>query len=131
MKKVLIIEDDKEIVHLLELHLKDIQCETTVAMQGDKGLALALANPFDLIVLDIMLPEMDGVEVCRNIRAHNIHTPILMLTSKAEEIDKVLGLEMGADDYMTKPFSVREFLARVESDLSEVEDGCYSPRRCC
>ncbi len=104
-----------EIVHLLEIHLKDLGCEIITAHQGDVGLRKAVNTAPDLIILDVMLPEMDGIEVCQKIRANNIQSPILMLTAKSEEIDKVLGLEVGADDYMTKPFSVREFIARVKA----------------
>lgn len=115
MKTVLIIEDDVEIVHLLEIHLKDLDCEVHAAHRGDDGLQQAITLAPDLIILDIMLPGMDGISVCQNIRANNIKSPIIMLTAKAEEIDKVLGLEVGADDYLTKPFSVREFIARVKA----------------
>lgn len=115
MKRVLIIEDDIEIVHLLEIHLKDLLCEVISSQKGDEGLRIALENEFSLIILDIMLPEMDGIEICQKLRAKNVETPIIMLTSKSEEIDKVLGLEIGADDYLTKPFSVREFIARVKA----------------
>lgn len=115
MRTVLIIEDDPEIVHLLEIHLKDLQCEVHASHRGDEGLIKAIELVPDLIILDIMLPGMDGVAVCQKIRANNIQSPIIMLTAKAEEIDKVLGLEVGADDYLTKPFSVREFIARVKA----------------
>lgn len=115
MKHVLLIEDDAEIIRLLEIHLKDLNCSILTANRGDDGLRLAIETVPDLIVLDIMLPEMDGIEVCQKIRANQIQTPILMLTAKSEEIDKVLGLEVGADDYLTKPFSVREFIARVKA----------------
>jgi DNA-binding response OmpR family regulator len=115
MKNVLIIEDDLEIIHLLEIHLKDLGCEVTKATQGDDGLRKAIELVPDLIILDVMLPEMDGIEVCQKIRANNIQSPIMMLTARSEEIDKVLGLEVGADDYLTKPFSVREFIARVKA----------------
>lgn len=115
MRTVLIIEDDPEIVHLLEIHLKDLQCEVHASYRGDEGLAKAIEMVPDLIILDIMLPGMDGIEVCQKIRANTIQSPIIMLTAKAEEIDKVLGLEIGADDYLTKPFSVREFIARVKA----------------
>ncbi|MDT0605585.1 response regulator transcription factor [Croceitalea rosinachiae] len=115
MKNVLIIEDDPEIIHLLEIHLKDLGCNVINANQGDTGLLKAIEIVPDLIILDIMLPEMDGIEVCQKIRANNIKSPIIMLTARSEEIDKVLGLEVGADDYLTKPFSVREFIARVKA----------------
>ena len=115
MKKVLIVEDDKEMVELLEIHLRDLSCQIFKAYDGEDGLAKSLSENPDLIILDIMLPKMDGIEVCQKIRANKINSPILMLTAKSEEIDKVLGLEIGADDYLTKPFSVREFIARVKA----------------
>lgn len=115
MRKVLIVEDDPDIIELLSIHLDDLECELTKAMDGKLGYELGLENQYDLIVLDLMLPKMDGMEVCRKLRAKEVHTPILMLTAKSEEIDKVLGLETGADDYLTKPFSVREFIARVKA----------------
>ena len=115
MKSVLIIEDDKNIVDLLDIHLKDLDCRTSVAFDGQTGLDKALGEKYDLIILDIMLDKIDGLEICRRIRANEITTPVLMLTAKAEEIDRVLGLETGADDYLTKPFSVREFIARVKA----------------
>lgn len=121
MKKVLIIEDDKEISSLLEIHLTDLNCEITKHFDGLKGLNEAKENKFDLIVLDIMLPGMDGFEVCKEIRKSEINTPIMMLTSKSEETDKVLGLEFGADDYLTKPFSIREFIARVKAIFRRVD----------
>ncbi|MEP2239773.1 MAG: response regulator transcription factor [Maribacter sp.] len=116
MKRILIIEDDPEIIKLLELHLSDVSYETTMAMDGNEGLQLALENDFELILLDLTLPSLDGVEVCRKLRATK-NTPVIMLTAKSEEIDRVLGLEIGADDYMTKPFSIRELLARIKAVL--------------
>jgi len=121
MKKVLIIEDDKEISSLLEIHLTDLNCEIKKHFDGLKGLKEAKEKDFDLIVLDIMLPGMDGFEVCKELRKQEINTPILMLTSKSEETDKVLGLEFGADDYLTKPFSIREFIARVKAIFRRVD----------
>lgn len=115
MRKVLVVEDDRDIVDLLEIHLKDLDCELEKAYDGNAGLAKATAENFDLVILDVMLPGIDGMEICRRIRGKEIQTPILMLTAKSEEIDKIIGLELGADDYMTKPFSVREFLARVKA----------------
>ena len=115
MKKVLIVEDDTEIIHLLEIHLKDLGCNVISTTYGDDGLRKAIEIAPDLIILDVMLPRMDGIEICQKIRAHNIKSPIMMLTARSEEIDKVLGLEVGADDYLTKPFSVREFIARVKA----------------
>jgi len=121
MKKVLIIEDDTDILELLQIHLTDLNCETTIAKDGQLGLETALGQSFDLIILDLMLPKMDGLEVCKQLRAENISTPILMLTARSEEIDKVLGLETGADDYLTKPFSIREFIARVKAMFRRVK----------
>lgn len=115
MNKVLVIEDDPEIVDLLEIHLKDLSCDLLKSNTGEEGLALVKSNPLDLVILDIMLPGIDGIEVCRRIRSEQIKVPVLMLTAKSEEIDKVLGLEIGADDYLTKPFSIREFIARVKA----------------
>lgn len=114
MKKVLIVEDDPEIVNLLEIHLKDLSCEVIKTFDGKSGLDKAISENPDLVILDISLPEMDGIEVCRRVRTES-SVPIIMLTAKSEEIDRVLGLEMGADDYITKPFSVREFIARVKA----------------
>lgn len=113
-KTVLIIEDDPNIVELLKIHLHDLGCKVMAEPNGGKGLSLAREERFDLIILDIMLPDLNGLEICRKIRQADRHTPILMLTAKAEEIDKVMGLETGADDYLTKPFSLREFIARVK-----------------
>jgi two-component system, OmpR family, alkaline phosphatase synthesis response regulator PhoP len=121
MKKVLIIEDDKEISNLLEIHLSDMNCEISKEFDGLKGLNEARRGNFDLIVLDIMLPNLDGFEICKELRKQEINTPILMLTSKSEETDKVLGLEFGADDYLTKPFSIREFIARVKAIFRRID----------
>ncbi|PZR28806.1 MAG: DNA-binding response regulator [Citrobacter freundii] len=122
MYKVLLIEDDPNIVELLKIHLADLDCEIASRSNGQEGLALAKERSFDLIILDIMLPGMNGMEICRRIRQRDRKTPILMLTAKSEEIDKVLGLETGADDYLTKPFSVREFIARVKVIFRRKED---------
>ncbi|MBK6485183.1 MAG: response regulator transcription factor [Chitinophagales bacterium] len=113
-KRVLIVEDDSNIAELLELHLKDLDCEVTIAGDGLDGYQIAIAESFDLYLLDVMLPGMDGLEICRRLRHERPNVPILMLTARSEEIDKVLGLETGADDYMTKPFSIRELQARVK-----------------
>ena len=119
--KVLIVEDDRTIVDLIEIHLQDLGLTTRWAADGDAGLAEAQRGEYALIILDVMLPKRDGLDVCRQIRAKNTHTPILMLTAKSEELDKVLGLELGADDYVTKPFSVRELIARVKAILRRVD----------
>lgn len=114
MHKILLIEDDPNIVELLTIHLKDLSCEVFSAMNGQTGLTMAKEQSFDLIILDLMLPGLNGMEICRKVRQGDRQTPILILSAKSEEIDKVLGLETGADDYLTKPFSVREFIARVK-----------------
>jgi len=117
---VLVVEDNPDISHLLEVNLGDIDCTVITASNGRDGLRLALDQSFDLVVLDIMLPELDGIEVCRQIRSKNPYVPILMLTAKTSELDRVLGLEIGADDYMTKPFSIRELMARVKAIFRRV-----------
>lgn len=114
MKRILIIEDDPEIVKLLEIHLTDLIFDTSKASDGATGLEMALQNDYDLIILDLTLPQMNGIDVCKNLRKVK-NTPIIMLTAKSEEIDRVLGLEIGADDYITKPFSIRELLARIKA----------------
>ncbi len=114
---MLIIEDDSEIAQVIAVNIKDLGLVTEHVTDGKEGLNKALSGNFNLIILDIMLPGLDGISVCRNIREKDPLTPILMVTAKAEEIDRVLGLEFGADDYMTKPFSVRELTARVKALL--------------
>ena len=114
MNKVLIIEDDKSIVELLGIHLQDLCCEVISSRNGVEALKIATEEKFDLIILDLMLPGLNGMEICRRVRNRDRNTPIMILSAKSEEIDKVLGLETGADDYLTKPFSVREFIARVK-----------------
>ena len=121
MKNILMIEDDHDIVQLVEIHLRDINCVTTSFNDGAAGLQHALKNSFDLIILDINLPGKNGIEICRTLRAEKITTPVIMLTARSEEIDKIIGLETGADDYLTKPFSVREFIARVKAILRRTE----------
>lgn len=122
MAKILIVEDEESILMPLEDNLRLEGYEVASAADGLDGLALAAKGPYDLIVLDIMLPKMDGFEVCRRLRQDRVRTPILMLTAKSQEIDKVLGLELGADDYMTKPFSSRELLARIKAILRRAKD---------
>ena len=122
MKKVLVVEDDIDIVNLLEIHLKDLDCRLETAYDGELGLQKALNESFDLIILDIMLPKLDGLEICRQLRTRKINTPILMLTARSEEIDKVLGLELGADDYLTKPFSIQRIHCAGKGDFSEVKN---------
>ena len=126
-RKVLIIEDDNDIVDLLKIHLEDLHCDIKVSYDGEHGLNLIKHHSFDLIILDLMLPGIDGVDVCRKLRAENNFTPVMMLTAKAEEIDKVLGLETGADDYLTKPFSVREFIARTKAIFRRMDNFRQTP----
>jgi two-component system, OmpR family, alkaline phosphatase synthesis response regulator PhoP len=121
MKNVLVVEDDKSIADLLEIHLKDMGCNVSKVADGISGLKEALNEKYDFIVLDLMLPKLDGLEICKEVRRKDIYTPILMLTSKSEEIDKVIGLEVGADDYLTKPFGIREFIARVKAIFRRIE----------
>lgn len=121
-KQILIVEDDSNIVELLTIHLRDLDCEVTAASSGHQGLAAAKSSRFDLIILDLMLPGLNGLEVCRKVRQTDRQTPIMMLTARSEEIDKVMGLETGADDYLTKPFSIREFIARVNVIFRRGED---------
>ena len=120
-KKILIIEDHTDLANILSLNLSDLDYKVTHADDGLKGLNYLENESFDLVVLDLMLPGMDGLEICRRIRNQNNYTPVLMLTSKSSEIDRVLGLEIGADDYVTKPFSVRELMARIKALFRRVE----------
>ena len=122
-KKILIIEDDKDIVELVRHYLEKENFVLKDAADGFSGLKKAKSENFDLVILDIMLPEMDGLEVCKELRADpkTSSTPVVMLTAKGEETDKIVGLEIGADDYLTKPFSPRELVARVKALLRRVE----------
>lgn len=115
MKRVLIIEDDPDIIDLLEIHLTDLGCNVSKAIDGWQGVIAGADLQLDLIILDLMLPGIDGLEICKRLRMQKIDTPIIMLTAKSEEIDLLLGLESGADDYLTKPFSIRELIARVKA----------------
>ena len=103
-RNVLVVEDDADIARLVKLHVGELDCRVKVVSDGIVGLAEAESGGFDLVILDLMLPGIDGLEVCRRLRARTNYTPILMLTAKSSELDRVLGLEMGADDYLTKPF---------------------------
>ncbi|MFS0561050.1 response regulator transcription factor [Terribacillus sp. 179-K 1B1 HS] len=116
-QKVLIVDDEESIVTLLQFNIERAGFETETAFDGLTGLQKALQNTYDMIVLDLMLPELDGTEVCKQLRQKQIDTPILMLTARDEELDKVLGLELGADDYLTKPFSPKEVVARIKAIL--------------
>ncbi len=116
-KTVLIVDDEKSIVDILKFNLEKAEYQTICAYDGQDGLRLAREKNPDLILLDVMLPHMDGFAVCKALRAEGDNVPIIMLTAREDETDKVLGLELGADDYITKPFSLRELLARVKANM--------------
>ncbi len=120
-KKILVVEDEKNIVDILVFNLKRDGYETLSAMDGALGLQMALEEDPDLVLLDLMLPGMDGFEVCRRIRQAGRTTPVIMLTAREEESDKIMGLDLGADDYITKPFSMRELLARVKANIRRTD----------
>ncbi|MEO7386216.1 MAG: response regulator transcription factor [Gammaproteobacteria bacterium] len=120
-KHVLIIEDEQDLASLVKRHLEDQGFSVQTAFRGDTGLRAAESRSFDLILLDLMLPVMDGLEVCRRLRARSVATPILMLTARTTEVDKVLGLESGADDYITKPFGIAELTARIKAMLRRMD----------
>ncbi len=117
MAKILIVEDEPNMRMGLKDNLTFEGYDVTTAAEGLTGLQQILENDFDLIILDVMMPNLSGFDVCKKVRSNNIDTPIILLTAKGEEIDKVLGLELGADDYITKPFSLRELLARIKAIL--------------
>ena len=123
MKRILIVEDEVNMVKGLKDNLEFEGYEVDTALEGSKGLQKVLEGQYDLILLDIMLPEVSGFDICKTARKEGVNTPIILLTAKGEEIDKVLGLELGADDYITKPFSLRELLARIKAVLRRVPDG--------
>lgn len=114
---ILIVEDDKDLSELIRIQLSDLEIKVDQSYNGTEAFNMASDNNYAMIILDVMLPGMDGFEICRKIRSKDSKTPILMLTAKAEEIDKIMGLEFGADDYLTKPFSIRELTARVKALL--------------
>jgi DNA-binding response OmpR family regulator len=121
-RQVLVIEDDEDIANLVRLHLMELSCQVKLAGDGAVGLAEAQSGHYDLVILDQMLPGLDGLEICRRIRSQGRYLPILMLTAKSSEIDRVVGLEMGADDYVTKPFSVIELAARVKAIFRRMDN---------
>lgn len=120
-KKVLVIEDERDIADLIRLHLQDLNHVVTIARDGNAGLREGSTGTWDLIILDLRLPGIDGLEICRRLRQTSEYVPILMVTSKSSELDRVVGLEVGADDYVVKPFSVLELMARVKAILRRAE----------
>ena len=120
-KKILVIEDERDIADLIRLHLEDLNFDVSVARDGNTGLRKSSAGSWDLIILDLRLPGVDGLEICSRLRRRSEYVPILMLTSKSSELDRVVGLEIGADDYVTKPFSVLELMARVKAILRRTD----------
>lgn len=120
-QKILVVDDEQSIVTLLQFNLEQSGFTVIVSLDGKTAIELAQSEKPDLIVLDLMLPEMDGLEVCKLLRRDGLNIPILMLTAKSDELDKILGLELGADDYLTKPFSPREVIARVKAILRRTQ----------
>ncbi|BDI34055.1 DNA-binding response regulator [Capsulimonas corticalis] len=127
---VLIVEDDRDISHLVELHLRDAGYNVDIAYDGADGLERALTKAYDLAILDLNLPGVEGLEICRRLRAKPSYPLILMLTARSSELDRVLGLEIGADDYLIKPFGIRELLARVKALLRRMEARSTSSDLC-
>ena len=120
-KKILLIEDEHDLAETLRNHLIRVGMDVTHCDNGIDGLKTALAETWDLVLLDIMLPGLDGFEICRKLRNDRPHLPIIMITARSEEVDRILGLEFGADDYITKPFSLREVLARIVALLRRID----------
>ena len=127
MSRILVVEDDPAILRGLSDNLKAESHEVLTASDGEAGYRLIVERKLDLIILDLMLPKLGGYEVCRKVRGEGVHTPILILSARGEESDRVLGLDLGADDYVTKPFSVRELLARVRALLRRAQPATVLP----
>ncbi len=129
-RRVLVVEDEPSLVLTLEDRLRSEDYEVEVATDGERGLELALSGHYDLVILDLMLPKKSGLDVCRDLRRHDLRIPVLMLTARSQVVDKVVGLKIGADDYLTKPFEMLELLARIEALLrrarSPIEPGTGS-----
>jgi DNA-binding response OmpR family regulator len=121
-RRILVIEDNRDIARLVQMHLRDASYRVDAVENGADGLERARTDGYDLIILDLMLPRLDGLELCRRLRAEGTNTPILMLTAKTAEVDRVLGLEIGADDYLTKPFSIHELVARVNALFRRIDN---------
>src|SRR2546430_428720 len=120
-RRILVVEDDRDIAQLIEMHLRDIDADVTLAHDGMTALDLATRRDFDVIILDLNLPKLDGLEITKRLRARTNYTPILMLTARSADVDRIVGIELGADDYLTKPFNIRELIARVKALLRRVE----------
>lgn len=125
--KILVVEDNIDIANLIKVNLHDNSMHIDLAANGTSGFNMAVSNGYQLIILDLMLPGMGGIDFCRALRSKNIYTPVLMLTAKTSELDRVLGLEVGADDYLTKPFSVPELVARAKAIIRRNEQYQVSP----
>jgi len=120
-RSILVVEDEPDIAQLVALHLRDEDFKVTLAADGHEGMRQAFVRRWDLVLLDLRLPGQDGLAICRALRSADNYVPILMLTSKSSELDRVLGLELGADDYLTKPFSVSELVARVKALFRRID----------
>jgi DNA-binding response OmpR family regulator len=121
MKKVLLVEDSVPIAQGVQLGLTDENFETDISYDGEEGFQKAIKGPYDIILLDLMLPHKNGIDICRDLRKEDVLTPIIILTSRKTETDKILGLEVGADDYVTKPFSIKELIARMRAVMRRSE----------
>jgi two-component system alkaline phosphatase synthesis response regulator PhoP len=122
LKRILVVDDEESILKLVTYNLQKAGYDTITANDGEMAVEIALKEELAMIVLDLMLPKMDGIDVCKALRSNNVNVPIIMVTARDDEIDKILGLELGADDYMTKPFSPRELVARVKAILRRIDD---------
>jgi DNA-binding response OmpR family regulator len=128
-RRILVVEDNLDLADLLVMHLREAGYAVQKAGDGRTALKRFEEEPFDLVILDLMLPDLDGLDICRRLRTRPDYLPILMLTAKSTEFDRVLGLEVGADDYLTKPFSIRELLARVKALLRRVDALSETPAK--
>jgi DNA-binding response OmpR family regulator len=122
MKKILLVEDNRDLANLLVSHLRELAFQVDLCFDGESGLSRANSENYDLVILDLMLPGIDGMEICKRLRRRSYYVPILMLTAKSSETDRVVGLEVGADDYVTKPFSIRELIARIKALFRRIDE---------
>lgn len=120
--RILVIEDNRDLAKVLKKNLENLSMEVDLAYDGVAGLTKAESDNYDLIILDLMLPGIDGMDICRRVRSKSVYIPILMLTAKSSELDRIIGLEIGADDYVTKPFSIKELMARVKAIFRRIEE---------